>query len=503
MKISDSFKSAIVEAICLLYILLFVYASVSKIIDFENFQVQLGQSPLLSAFAVPVSLGIPILELIIAFILLFPKFRYIGLMSSFGLMVMFTAYIFIMLYFSPFIPCSCGGILEKMSWNMHLVFNILLLMMAVCALLFFDKKSFFLRTKQFTVRLLLCTMISSVLIIILIFTFSEKIIHNENPFLRRYPPHPAEFSNAVRLKFNSYYLSGFADGRIYLGNYTTPAQIISFNSNLKDRKVHKIIFDPANTRFKVISWYVKGNYFYLLDGSIHKIFRGDIKTWKIDTELKDFPFFTRAIPIDSTTLVFRTNKGKKMTNTIGKFTNEQQVKVKYFEGLLQAQNEGVFDTDGVLMYSEELNKIVYLYYYRNGFVVADKNGKVENRGNTIDTIKHVNLKVSVLKNGTEYAISSPSITVNSSSTVYKNILFVRSQVKGRLENDQLWEKSFIIDVYDFRKNIYLYSFPIYHSSPAKKFSSFLATRTHIYALLGSDLVVYEIKNDLKKEMNSK
>jgi hypothetical protein len=36
-------------------IILFTYAAISKLIDFENFQTQLGQSPLLSAYAASIS----------------------------------------------------------------------------------------------------------------------------------------------------------------------------------------------------------------------------------------------------------------------------------------------------------------------------------------------------------------------------------------------------------------------------------------------------------------
>ncbi|MEJ0031509.1 MAG: MauE/DoxX family redox-associated membrane protein [Bacteroidota bacterium] len=39
-------------------------------------------------------------------------------------MVMFTAYIVVITRFSEYTPCSCGGVLEKMSWDQHLVFNI-------------------------------------------------------------------------------------------------------------------------------------------------------------------------------------------------------------------------------------------------------------------------------------------------------------------------------------------------------------------------------------------
>lgn len=129
------FKTVLVYIICLLYILLFIYAAASKILDFENFQVQLGQSPLLSSFTLMVSWGIPILELVIAILLTIPKFRLIGLYFSFGLMVMFTAYIFIILNYSSFVPCSCGGILEKLGWTQHMIFNFVFIVLAIIAII--------------------------------------------------------------------------------------------------------------------------------------------------------------------------------------------------------------------------------------------------------------------------------------------------------------------------------------------------------------------------------
>lgn len=142
MKISDSLKGIIVEAICLLYIFLFVYAAVSKLLDFENFQIQLGQSPLVSAFTLYLSWFIPSIELVISILLIIPSTRRAGLTASYFLMVMFTAYIFIILNYSSFVPCSCGGILEKMNWTQHLVFNFVFISLALLALcLQFYKKS--------------------------------------------------------------------------------------------------------------------------------------------------------------------------------------------------------------------------------------------------------------------------------------------------------------------------------------------------------------------------
>jgi len=134
MRLSYSIKEVTVYVICLLYVLLFVYASAAKLLDFENFQVQLGQSPLLSVFAGWLSILVPVGELVLAILLLLPRFRLPALIGSYSLMLMFTVYIYIILNYSSFVPCSCGGILEKMDWNDHIIFNLIYTLLAVIAI---------------------------------------------------------------------------------------------------------------------------------------------------------------------------------------------------------------------------------------------------------------------------------------------------------------------------------------------------------------------------------
>lgn len=140
MKPSASILNTIVWTICYLYALLFIYAAVSKILDFENFRVQLGQSPLLSAFAAWLSWAVPISEIIFAILVLNERTRAIGLFFCFLLMIMFSSYIYIILNYSESIPCSCGGILEKMGWIEHLWFNIGFLVLAVIGILLSNNK---------------------------------------------------------------------------------------------------------------------------------------------------------------------------------------------------------------------------------------------------------------------------------------------------------------------------------------------------------------------------
>src|SRR5690349_16907986 len=123
MKPRFSSLSAI-DVICCLFILLWVYAAMNKLLDVQTFRVKLGQSPLLTPFAGFVAWFIPSLEIILALSLAFTSSRRVGLYGSYGLMVMFTAYIITITRFADYIPCSCGGILENMSWNQHLIFNV-------------------------------------------------------------------------------------------------------------------------------------------------------------------------------------------------------------------------------------------------------------------------------------------------------------------------------------------------------------------------------------------
>jgi uncharacterized membrane protein YphA (DoxX/SURF4 family) len=135
------YRKIIIEVVCLLYILLFVYAAVSKLLDFENFQAQIGQSPLLTAYVRVISYSVIVIEIVLSILLIFPRFKLIALYSAFSLMTMFTVYIFIILNYTSNIPCSCGGILEKMGWKEHLIFNCVFTLMAAGSILLFPSNT--------------------------------------------------------------------------------------------------------------------------------------------------------------------------------------------------------------------------------------------------------------------------------------------------------------------------------------------------------------------------
>lgn len=127
----------ILEIITYLFIVLFVYAAFSKLMDYDHFRIELGKSPLLAGISSYISWVIPVIELGIAISLALRRFQIVGLYMSFTLMTMFTMYLIAVLHFSQFVPCTCGGLIEKMTWNQHIIFNIIFMMLAFTAVLIY------------------------------------------------------------------------------------------------------------------------------------------------------------------------------------------------------------------------------------------------------------------------------------------------------------------------------------------------------------------------------
>jgi len=127
-------RTTIVEIISLFLLSLFLYAAISKIMDYTLFKEQLSDSPIMKPIAGLVAWSLPTVEFIVVLLLLVPRWRLRGLYASLGLLIVFTIYIVSMLAFSDHLPCSCGGLLEQLSWKQHVIFNAACIALAYTAI---------------------------------------------------------------------------------------------------------------------------------------------------------------------------------------------------------------------------------------------------------------------------------------------------------------------------------------------------------------------------------
>ena len=481
-------KAIVVEIIVLLYILLFVYAAVSKLLDFENFQVQLGQSPLISSFAGWVAIVVPTVEIMIAVMLALPRYRAVALLLSYTLMMMFTVYIYIILNYSAFIPCSCGGLLEKMNWDQHLVFNIVFMFLAAGALLFMPIKRVSFKNKIFG---LLIGALMGAIIVIGLYELSENKMKYDNGFVRRFPQHSAQEIKQRELNYNSYYFAGIDRGMIYLGNSTSPLLITIIDTTLQFERSVQIELVEKDLPFRNPTLRVLESNFYVYEGDVPYVFKGNIRNWKAAKRLHSGFTFSQFEPIDSVHIAVRYINPKTAENIIGTLNLGDTTDVHYNPILLQKQIDGIFDTDGRLQVNRARNEIVYLYRYRNQYIVANPTLKLKEKGKTIDTVSKAKIKIASLKNNSLHKFSEPPLIVNKSSYVADNYLYVHSLLRGKYESDYHWKNTSTIDVYRLTDLSYQYSLSI-NAVGTKKMKSFIVLQNRLYALIDSKIIGYKI-----------
>ncbi|MBS1666356.1 MAG: hypothetical protein JST58_03175 [Bacteroidetes bacterium] len=123
------------EITCYLLVFLFIYTGVSKLLNGSSFEAVLLQSPLVRNYAFIISWALPVVELLIATLLLLRKSPLTGLMLSLIVLTVFTFYIGYMVLFVPSLPCSCGGVLKELSWRNHILFNLFFIILILISLL--------------------------------------------------------------------------------------------------------------------------------------------------------------------------------------------------------------------------------------------------------------------------------------------------------------------------------------------------------------------------------
>jgi len=128
-------RSTIVEIIALLFVILFLYTGISKLMEYDVAREQIALTPLLAPIAGVIVIVLPIVEIIVSILLFLPRTRKLGLYASLALMMAFTGYVGYILSYNAELPCTCGGILQQMSWTQHLIFNGVAIVFALTAIL--------------------------------------------------------------------------------------------------------------------------------------------------------------------------------------------------------------------------------------------------------------------------------------------------------------------------------------------------------------------------------
>jgi len=134
-------KKPFAELIAVLLIILFIYTASSKLLDIGAFRKQMLNQPLPVTLKQNLIWLVPVSEITISVFLIIKSARLYGFLLAFLLMLGFTLYVGLILANTfAYIPCSCGGIFNTLSWQAHLIFNIVFTLLALAGFIIERKR---------------------------------------------------------------------------------------------------------------------------------------------------------------------------------------------------------------------------------------------------------------------------------------------------------------------------------------------------------------------------
>ena len=332
------------------------------------------------------------------------------------------------------------------------------------------------------------TMVVSSSVVVGLFVSSEHIMKRENPFVRRFMPHHIDKAEYLDLEVNSYYIAGLTNDTIYLGNYTVPLLITAVPTKLGTKVEHQIRLDETQRSFRSLTVSVEGQKFYVSDGTIPIIYKGNTNNWIATKYMQEKVYFSLLQPMENNAFLFRSQRAGSGEHVLGRLDVNDSTSFELYDDALQKQIDGVFDTDGQLVTDAKTNQGVYTYYYRNQYMVYQPQNNKFTTGKTIDTTTVAKIEVTTLANG-ERKMGAPPQKVNSKTYAYNGLLYVKSKLMGKNEPRSMWKQASIIDVYDYNKNEYLYSFYAYDLQ-GDKIKEFALNDRYFFGLVGNSVVKY-------------
>ncbi|WPQ63394.1 hypothetical protein SIO70_00770 [Chitinophaga sancti] len=293
-----------------------------------------------------------------------------------------------------------------------------------------------------------------------------------------------------QLAGNTWQISGISGDDIYLGNRKYLNLLMKCNIPKNDTHFIQIKLDQADTmHFNNASLYINDTSFFLVDGNLRKIYKGDVGKWEAHLLQADRSTFDLALPISNNTFTYRLlNRQDGFELAKKSFDKDSFTQVN---GLLQKQLDGVFCKDGQLLYDPYESKIIYTYLYRNEFIVADSNLHLLYRGHTLDTTVHAKLKLSNRRENGVVTIEAPPLIVSRKSCVSHGLLFINSGLKADNENREDFSHSSVVDIYDLKNGKYLSSFYIPYENDVK-FKDFRVNGDQVIALYDHALKIYQL-----------
>lgn len=309
-------------------------------------------------------------------------------------------------------------------------------------------------------------------------------------FVRAYPPHLLTAGRSINLGVNSYYIAGATGPYLLLGNYTNARVALRVRMGVMDTMAVTLAFPAGSDLSLGARLSVAGPSAFVTDGLQGEVYQADAGQLQFATSGSVSTYgFNQAAVFDGARIALRRYDPLRHQNILSLY-EPGRARVTDHAELLTKQVDGVFCTEGKLLHAADPSVFIYVYLFRNQYLVMDSSLTLLYRGHTIDTNSVAKIKVQTYADSTRSQLTAPPVVVNRLAAAAQNHLLVASEVLADNDPDQVLDGVAIVDVYALDKG---YQQSFYLSKQGhKRLSDMGVYNGVLYAIIDQYLYSYTL-----------
>jgi hypothetical protein len=256
--------------------------------------------------------------------------------------------------------------------------------------------------------------------------------------------------------FTGDYIGGFSNGTIYLPHGKFFDVIFQYCLLTGDTAISRLsLKDPGFIPYGSVKVNCDSSSFLVTGPGVSDIFKGSLKDMTGSRYCRNNVLADALVLIRDSLFIVRTldkSKGYTLRSSIPRTDTISE--------LLTPQEDNIFSKDGELLYCPKLNKVIYVYFYRNQYLIADTSLNLAAVGKTVDTTSWAKITVSRPDKQGRIKMSSPPLLVNGHSRIDGAFLYIQSRLRADNESLKTFADSSVIDIYNLENRRYVNSFHV-------------------------------------------
>lgn len=280
-------------------------------------------------------------------------------------------------------------------------------------------------------------------------------IPGKGGFRRTYVSHTLQLRKTFAKPPHNGYIAGMINQHVVLASPVEPSRLMLLDTTSLDAQAVAIEGSLPMAAFGVVSK-VDSPFVFQMENLTPSILRCNVNDLSSTGISLPISSFTDLLPLSASTFISRKYDTSLKQDILCKVSEEKIYPERY---ILQAMGDGRFSLDGMLLSDAKNNKVVYVYYYRNSFVILDTGLTALRAGKTIDTISVPRIQIAALHDDRSLNLAVPPPYVNKKACVNNGRLFILSAIPADNERRTLYRNA-VVDVYSLDTGMYAVSFYI-------------------------------------------